>query len=251
MSSSIQVAFKKKANNTKYISVKVSAKNKEGRRGPAESAHVNLYAQNKDGQINAGKCVTDEEGKGEIKLPANLPMDTGMSHYLIAKIENDELYANSDEEIRFKEAGISIKLNPSDTNKTVTAKVTMIGSDGKEKPVKDVPIKFYIQRLFGIMPAAEDNSLNTDADGIAVFNYPKEIPGGMTGDITVVARIEDNELFGTVEANSNVKWGTTIAPEKNPFPRALWEPYAPPSLIIVICVLFGGVWCTYMFIFYN
>ena len=39
--------------------------------------------------------------------------------------------------------------------------------------------------------------------------------------------------------------------DKNPFPRALWEPYAPPSLILVISILFGGVWCAYFFTFYQ
>ncbi|MEI6507154.1 MAG: hypothetical protein WCO54_01640 [Bacteroidota bacterium] len=251
MSSSIQLAFNKKADNSKHITVKVSAKNSDNKRKPAENAHINFYAVNKDGEKNIGSCLTDNEGKSELLLPKDIPLDTAMTFHIVAKIENDELYENSDEVILFKDVTISIKLNAADSNRMVNATVVIIGSDGKEKPVKDVAVKFYIQRMFGIMPVAEDNSMNTDEAGLASFNYPKEIPGGSTGNLSVIAKIEDNEFFGTVETAADVKWGSVIEAEKNPFPRALWEPYAPPSLVIVICVLFGGVWSIYMFIFYT
>ncbi len=251
LSSSVQLSFHKKADQSKIIGVKVTAKTKDNKREPAKNATIKFYAQNKDGQKNIGKCTTNSEGKSEMVLPKELPMDTGMSYHIVAKIENDAMYDNSEEEIRFKEAKVVVKLNAADTNRNVTATVMTIGNDGKEKPVKDVAVKFYIQRMFGTMPAAEDNVLNTDENGVAVFNYPKEIPGGSTGNITVVARIEDNEMFGSVDASADVNWGNIVAAEKNPFPRALWEPYAPPSLILVFVILFGGVWLTYMYIFYN
>jgi 5-hydroxyisourate hydrolase-like protein (transthyretin family) len=251
LSTSIQLSLHKKADLSKIITVKVTAKTKDNKRVPAQNALVNFYAQNKDGQKNIGKCTTDKDGKSELVLSKDLPMDTGMSFHIIAKIENEEMFDNSDEEIRFKEASIAIKLDALDTNRIVTATVMTLGNDGKEKPVKDIAVKFYIQRMFGSMPAAEDNVLNTDQNGVASFNYPKEMPGGEAGNITVVARIEDNELFGSVDANTNVKWGTIVPPEKNPFPRALWEPYAPPSLILVFFILFGGVWTTYIYIFYT
>jgi len=251
MNTSIQISFHKNSELSKMIAVKITAKTKDNKREPAQNAHVNFYAQNNVGQKNIGTCITNNEGKAEMVLSKDLPIDTGMSYHIVAKIENDEMYNNSDEEIHFKEANISVKLNATDTNRIVTATVMALGNDGKEKPVKDIAVKFYIKRMFGIMPAAEDNVLNTDENGIAAFNYPKEIPGGSTGSIIVIAKIEDNEVFGTVEANSEVKWGNVIASEKNPFPRALWEPYAPPSLILVFVILFGGVWSTYLYIFYN
>jgi 5-hydroxyisourate hydrolase-like protein (transthyretin family) len=251
LSTSIQLAFLKTADNTKHITVKVSAKTKENKREPAKNAHINFYIQNKEGQKNIGKSETNADGKADFVLPKNLPADTGLSYHIVAKIEGDDAFENSDEEIRFKDVTLTLKLNPSDTNKSVTATLTMIGEGGKETHIKDVPIKFYIQRMFGIMPAAEDNSLNSDETGMATMNYPKEVSGGKDGNINVIARVEDNELFGTVEASSAIAWGKIVPAEVNPFPRALWEPYAPPSLVMVICILFGGVWTTYFYIFYH
>jgi len=251
MGTSIQLAFHKKADHSKWISVKVSAKTKDNKRIPAVNAHMNFYIQNKDGQKIINKCATNNEGKAEITLQKDLPVDTGMFYTIVAKIENDDQFENSDEIIHFRDANISVKFHEADTNRAVTALLTVTGSDGNEKPVKDIPVKFYIQRMFGNMAAAEDNSLNTEATGEATFNYPKEIPGGTTNAITVIARVEDNEQFGTVETSAVVKWGEATPVEQNPFPRALWEPYAPPSLIMVICILFGGVWSIYMYIFYT
>lgn len=251
MNTSIQLAYHKKADHSKWVSVKVTAKTKDNKRVPAVNAHLNFYIQNKDGQKIINKCSTNNDGKAEISLQKDLPADTGMFYTVVAKIENDDQFENSDEIIHFRDANLSIKFHEADTNRAVTATLMIIGTDGKEKPVKDIPVKFYIQRMFGNMPAAEDNSLNTEENGEASFNYPKEVSGGSSGVITVVTRIEDNEQFGTVDASANVKWGEIVPAEKNPFPRALWEPYAPPSLIMVICILFGGVWSIYMYIFYT
>jgi len=63
--------------------------------------------------------------------------------------------------------------------------------------------------------------------------------------------MENNELFGNVENKANASWGIVLEKEIDPFPRALWEPYAPIPLIITVSVLFGGVWCVYFFIFYQ
>ncbi len=251
MSSSIQISVKKHADKTRHILLKVTAKNAEGKREPAPNVKLNLYIQNLEVLDKTDNCITDNEGNAELVLSDKITPDKERNYSLVVKIENNEKLENAEESIHFQEADLSIKLDPKDDSRQVIANVVTTDMDGKKIPVKDITVKFYIQRLFGQMAATEDNSSTTDEAGNASFNYPKEIPGGGNGELTIVARIEDNEQFGTLESNSTVNWGFTIPSEKNPFPRALWEPYAPPSLIIVLCVLFGGVWITYSYIFYH
>lgn len=248
---SIELSYYKKADMTKSAVAIVTAKNKDEKFVPAENVRVSFYVQNNNEQQFLKNVYTDNKGQALIELQKEMPLDTGSAFIIVAKIENDSLYENAEEKIRYKEANINIKLNPHDTGRTATAVVTEIGKDGKEIPVKDVKVNFYVQRLFGIMPAAEDYTINTDENGEASFSFPKNIPGDTAGLITVAARMEDNEQFGNVENKANASWGIALVKEKNPFPRALWEPYAPIPLVITISTLFGGVWCVYFFIFYQ
>jgi hypothetical protein len=150
--------------------------------------------------------------------------------------------------MHYKNANLTLSLNPLDTTRLITARVTEIGKDGKELPVKGAEVKFYVQRLFGFMPASDDNNIVTDDNGNSYFTFPKTIAGDSAGVITIVARLEDNEQFGNVENKVASSWGTVLAIVKDPFPRALWEPYAPLPLVITITMLFGGVWFIYFFI---
>ncbi len=247
--SSIEMAYFKKADLTKWAVAIVTAKNTDGKFIPAKNARVSFYIQDSNELQLLKNVYTDNKGKALVQLRKEMPLDTGRAFVVVAKIENDSLYEDANEKIRFKEANITIKLNPHDTSRTATAVVTETGKDGTEKPLKDIKVNFYVQRLFGSMPAAEDYSVNTDENGEAVFTYAKGIPGDTAGLLTVAARLDDNEQYGNVENKASTSWGTHLMVEKDPFPRALWEPYAPLPLILTISTLFGGVWLTYFFIF--
>jgi hypothetical protein len=100
------------------------------------------------------------------------------------------------------------------------------------------------------MPLGEEATATTDDQGMATFNFPDGINGDEIGKIVIVARIIDNDVYGNIETNASTSWGNRLVIEKNPFPRALWEPRAPISLIATFCVIFGGIWFTYGFVFY-
>jgi len=248
----IQLSYYKKANMSKTAVAIVKVKNKEGKFVFAKNARVNFYVIHDKEQQLLKNTNTDNKGQAVIiVLQKDLPLDDSLYFTIVAKIENDNLYEDAEEQVHYKDANLSINLNPHDTARLVTAKVTEIGKDGKEIPVKGAELKFCVQRLFGTMPAAEDYAVTTDENGKASFTYPKNIPGDTAGAITVAARMEDNEQFGNVENKAATSWGTALAIIKDPFPRALWEPYAPLPLVITISTLFGGVWFVYFFIFFQ
>lgn len=248
--STIELSYYKKADMTR-TAVAIVKVRKDTKFVPAKNTQVNFYVMHDKQQQLLKSAYTDNKGKAVIGLQKDLPLDDDLFFTIAAKIENDKVCEDAEEKIHYKDVNLSLNLNPQDTLRLVIANVTETGKDGKESPVKDAEVKFYVLRMFGLMPAAEDNAVKTDEKGEASMAYPKNIPGNSTGLITVVARMEDNDRFGNVEIKANVTWGTLLGAEKDPFPRALWEPHAPLTLIITIGVVFGGVWSTYFFIFFQ
>ena len=249
--SSIQLSFSKKTDNSKIVSALVSGKNKEGKFLPAQNAHISFYIKKDKELVLVTKTTTNNAGRTNATLPKELPLDAERYFSVTVKIENDEVFEDAEEELRLKDVHLSLKLNPNDTSRTATAIVTETNADGAEQPVKEIPVNFYVQRLFGVMPAADEHSADTDDKGEAVFSYPKGIPGDTLGNMTVVAMIEDNDTYGTVECKSPCTWGKVVPLEKDPFPRAIWGAHAPWGMIITLSLLYGGVWFCYFFMFYQ
>src|ERR1035437_7213532 len=244
----IVLSYCKKADMSKTAVALVKAKNEKGKFVPAKNAKVNFYAVHDKEQQLIQSANTDNKGTATIVLQKNLPLDESQAFTIVAKIENDNIYEDASEQMHFKEANLALNLNPHDTSRVVSAKVTVTDKDGKEVAVKGAELKFYVKRLFGNMPAAENYTVTTDENGLASFKYPRSIPGDTAGVITVAARMEDNDQFGNVENSSATSWGTPLEIIKDPFPRSVWGVYAPWGIVITLSVLFGGVWSTYIFI---
>jgi len=246
----IELSYYKKADLTK-TAVAIVKVRKDKKFVAAKNTRVNFYVMHDKEQQLLKSVNTDNKGKAVIVLQKDLPLNEDLSFTIVAKIENDNLYEDAGEQIHYKDASITLNLDPHDTARLATARVTETGKDGNEIPVKGAEVKFYVQRLFGIMPAAEENTITTDEKGEASFAFPKNIPGDTAGVLTVAARMEDNERFGNVENKAATSWGTVLVIEKDPFPRALWEPSAPLPLVLIILIIFGGVWCTYFLILFQ
>ncbi len=252
MNPSIQLSVTTKADHSMSASVFVTANSKAvKKRQPAGNAKINFYTTANGTEKLLGSTVTEGNGKAEITFKEALLLDTGNNYTVIAKIENDPMYENTDEDVHFKKANLTINLKQQDTLKLAIAKITSTDKNGKEIPVKNTELSFFIQRLFGAMPIVEDNKVTTDENGEATFTFPKSItiPGDEKGNFIVVAKLIDNETYGNIETHGKINWGVPVPFEKNPFPRALWEANAPPALVITICLIFGSVWSIYFFMF--
>lgn len=254
----IELSYFKREDSNKTVVAKIT-KLENGKYVFAKNARVNFYIMHDKEQQLLNSVITDNHGQAIIQLPKDLfiagqaafLLDDSLYFTIEAKIENDPLYEDAHEQIHYKDANLTFILDPKDTARLVTAKVMEAGRDGKEIPVTGAEVKFYVQRMFGFMPAAEENNITTDENGEASFAVPKTISGDTAGLITIGVRLEDNELFGNLENTTIQSWGTILPIDKNPFPRALFEPHAPLPLVITVSTLFGGIWVVYFFIFYQ
>lgn len=249
--SSIDLSFYKNADLSKTITAMVTTMGKENKWIPAGNVDINFYTQSKAGPAILKSVLTDYKGIASLPFSESLSKNENGVYKIIARIENNGLYNDAEEQIEFKEANLSMKFNPDDSTHEVSALVTETGVDGNEIPVAETEVSFFVQRLFGTMPASEEFVVNTDNNGEAVFSFPEDIMGGRTGNITLIAKVVNNKLFGTVETKSEAPWGKIVPVEANPFPRSLSNPKAPLQLIITLVAIFGGIWTTYFFIFYQ
>lgn len=249
--SSIELSFYKNADLSKTISALFTTAGEDNKWVPASNVNISFYVQNNTGLTFLKSVLSNTEGAATLSLSNDLSKDAQGVYRIIARIENNSLYKDAEEQIEFKEATITLKFNPADSGRLAIALVTETGSKGEEIPVAETEVSFFIQRLFGAMPASEESVVSTDSNGEAVFSYPGDIMGDRSGKIALVVKIVDHKLFGTVETKSDAPWGMALPVEVNPFPRALWMPKAPFQLIITLLLIFGGIWATYFFIFYQ
>lgn len=141
-----------------------------------------------------------------------------------------------------------VNVRDADTCYVATARLTSPVSGDGQNPIANTTVSFFVQRLFGKMPVAEENTATTDDSGIAEIVFPKNFPGDADGTLTLIALIEDNAPTGPLETRIAGKWGVPVPIVADAFPRALWEPNAPVAMILAFCILLGGVWITYGFV---
>ena len=133
-----------------------------------------------------------------------------------------------------------------DTSKQVICKVWEKGKDGNQVPVNDLKIQFYVPRTFSLLKVGE----GTLSDGSATIDFPVTLPGDSLGGLTVVAKIEDNETYGNIEASGKINWGKPLLLEK-PVKRGLGDTNAPLWMVYTLIVLLSLVWFHYMYVVFT
>jgi hypothetical protein len=144
------------------------------------------------------------------------------------------------------EAKLDISFSEQDSVKKITAKLTHAGS-----AVAGIDIHFYVKKSFGLLPLEGEN-ITTDDNGESTIDFPTDLPGDASGNVVVIARVEDDENLGTVEASKTVNWGLPSKPEPLQS-RALWTSgnNAPWPLTITVTSIVVIVWGIIFYMFYQ
>lgn len=145
-------------------------------------------------------------------------------------------------------AKIAITFFSEDSVKQVKATLTKTGADGKEIPIPEIDIHFYAQRDFGLLPLEGDNK-TTDESGVAFIDFPTDLPGDSAGNVKVIARLEEDEVYGELADAKNINWGKKLIKEESSL-RTMWASgiNAPWSLVIVVTGMIVGVWFVILYV---
>ncbi len=197
------------------------------------------------------KAYINREGEGEFEFPDNFnKVTSGMHEFtFIAKLESDSLYQDVEKEVTVSDAKLTIEYNGKDSIKTATA--CLVEWKGKEYvPVKEGELKLCIKRAFNFLPFGP-NAPSTDENGNVSGELPLDVPGNANGTLTIAARLEDHETFGTLEITKDVPWN--ILPKVNKeHGRTLWSQgdNAPLLLVISSLVIITVIWGTIIYLIY-
>jgi hypothetical protein len=189
--------------------------------------------------------LTDEKGIARYKLDDNLTLPVnkeGFWDFSTGYSGNDSIESISSE-LSVKDVDLEMVLSEIDSLKTINL-TAFTSENGKKKPVSDETVTIFVPRMFSILPVGD---VYLDKNGTANFEFPSDIPGDNEGNLTIIARFDDNPTFGNVEKSTVQKWGL---PRDNYTPgshRALWTKSPPMWMIITLSILLMGVWGHYFF----
>ncbi len=116
---------------------------------------------------------------------------------------------------------------------------------GAEIPVPEAVLGIFVQRWFKPLKIGEGT---TDEKGEATVEVPGNLPGDAKGNITLLAKLDENEMYGNLETNVTQKWGIPVSDKLNELPRALWSSHPPYWMMITFIILVSVVWGHYLVI---
>jgi len=213
---------------------------------PLVNCQVRFFCSDKEVAV----IETDNAGKALLLIDASYKQqcsDDGSTEYKAVYEGNDTI---EETESSVQITDISLKLNFSETDslRIAGAKAYQLSPGGDTIPVKDITLIFAVKRMFSNLKIGEGT---TDKSGFCSCEFPKNIPGDSIGRITILVRIEENELYANVEASGIKTWGLPTKATTSFVKRELWTEIAPVWMIITLFTMLTGVWAHYFYVAFN
>ena len=80
-------------------------------------------------------------------------------------------------------------------------------------PAKDVELKIGIRRLGGDLKIGDEETYTTDSLGQVAGEFKCDsLPGDKKNNLTLIAKVEDNDSYGNLSVDKTVPWGIYIKP---------------------------------------
>jgi len=195
-----------------------------------------------------GEAITDSKGVALFTCkPDQLTTDKEGKLNFKASFASKDSIESAEEMIVAKRGRLEIVPVKEDSLLTVKVKLFDL-STGTEMPVDSTTLGVYVKRLFSALKLGEGE---TDATGETTVEIPKDLPGDAKGNLTLLARLDENETYGNLEASVIQQWGMPISDEIKELPRALWSSHPPIWMLITFIILVTAVWGHYIVIIFE
>ncbi|MCK5210391.1 MAG: hypothetical protein KAQ79_20290 [Cyclobacteriaceae bacterium] len=232
---------------------------KDRQRVPVANEKVYFYVGDISDNNILVSIITDANGLSQYVFPEDykFPIDEERKVSFTAQFNGNKSFAKKSAKIDVKEIFMELFLSEINSAKTVSVRGYEIGNDNEMVPIEDADVLFYVPRFFNDQIIGEGEFI----EGKSQIEFPENIAGDTIGNISIIARIEDHDLYGNVERKvANFRWGTTAPIEEDKSlmtiqisipTRALWHTNAPLWMIITLIILLVGVWGHYIFVIIN
>jgi len=224
----------------------ISVKHEEGATNLA-NAPVVFYSVEPEGDVKIGESKTDVHGVALLKIPVRNTYARNEQQMLNLKAvyNGNDKFEASEAEFALKPAKLVVSFYEEDSMRYVKVTGTQYNKDGSESSIGAMDVIVSVPKLFSMLKIAQ---VTLDSTGVGTAEFPRDIIGDSLGNLTVVASIEENEIFGNVKGSANNTWGLPkhlISPDRPT--RELWTPIAPLWMIITLIIMLAGVWGHYIY----
>ncbi|MDP9078095.1 MAG: hypothetical protein M3O71_11760 [Bacteroidota bacterium] len=248
----LSVAINYYVNNNTVPSLLVRVKTKvDGRFQPVAGITLKLFLDKDSAGTSIGSVTTNRKGEGRIYIPVTVKKQwaTSVKHTFLATFKGDKKYEEAKADLTVSRAKILLNT----TDKTITATVLEM-KDTTWLPVKGVELKIAVKRLTGDLPVNETPTFTTDSTGNVSADFKRDsIPGGKSGSIVLIAKIEDNDQYGNISVEKAVNWGAKFTPVNTFNKRTLFatRDKAPIWLQLIAYSILIAVWGILIFLVFN
>ncbi len=191
---------------------------------------------------------TDMNGEAEFRIMKGSErlISVEDNYTFRAVFEGNPDYEMSEDMVEVRPLNLHLDFIEVDSVKTIVAKASETDQEGNLIPLEATDVYFYAPRSFSLLPVGEE----WFEGGRARLGFPTTLPGDSIGNITIIARIEDHELYGNVEAVGVKDWGLAMPRVVVERRRGLGDTDAPLWMVYTLLVLLSVVWFHYMYVFY-
>lgn len=139
------------------------------------------------------------------------------------------------EGMELKWEDIEILLSVLGESKGIQAKVVGMEASGTS-PVPGADIQLFAKRTFGNILIEESV---TNDQGIAQFTSPEDLPGDPEGNLQLLARLTDEETYGSITKDTAMIVGMPLVPVSLVAKRAMWNKLAMAPYWVLITYIAG------------
>jgi len=247
ISPSIEFISTQKSDNTIELKASLKAKIK-GTLTKLHSLKVRFYLLSDTAEQELGTVNADMNGIALLTVKGDaITTDKEGKFRLKAAIAGNKSMEGAEEELTIKRAMLIITPVKEDSLFSVQLRLVDVVS-GTETPIPEATVGIFVKRLFNPLKIGEGA---TDENGEATVEIPAGLPGDAKGNITLLARLEENETYGNLEAAVEQKWGVPVSDKIEEQPRALWSSHPPLWMLITFIILMVTVWGHYIVIVYE
>lgn len=247
ISPSIDFTSVQKGDNTVDLKAILKAKIK-GSQVRLYKMMITFTSSSDSAEKEIGKVITDGNGVALLNVKADqLTPDAEGKFHFKAGFAGNKSAESAEEELVVKRGKLIITPVKEDSLLSVRVKFVDLGT-GAETAVPETDLGIFVKRHFKPLKIGEGK---TDENGEVSVEIPNNLPGDAKGNITLQARLDDNEDYGILEASVTQPWGTPVSDKIEELPRALWSPHPPLWMLITFIILVTVVWGHYIVIVYE
>lgn len=238
----------KNANGTRTL--KASLHYVEERERKAVRGAEVIFFAGSDKSLELARMKTTLKGNAEYIVPKDkpLPVDEAGLITVGAMFEGNDKFEEIDDQVSVKDLNFKLTANGEDSVKSVMVRAFATNPKGEPIPLADAAVILYVQRMFSPLKIGEGK---LDSTGVCTIEFPAGLPGDSIGNLHVIARIEENETYGNIQADTLLKWGIPAIHIVPGSYKALWSQVAPTWMVQTLIILLGGVWGHYAYAVYK